>query len=422
MGLFGPSPEKKLEKAKALEAAGRDAEARPLYAEILEKVGGLNPVVRAEAEQRFAGVRSRMIRERLDEAERFRVIGDLEAARDRCQTALDLAGDDLPREEIEEKLRQVDSPKRPAPLSTRAEDEVPDDLLAPPVEADEPLGGLLELLRPRRKEEPEEEEILGDNAEELFELHLESFDPDTAGEYRSFCPEFRTGYLLLVQGAGHAALRHFDRLDGQTAGHPAVLLERAHALLLAESPGKALDLLPQVRQAAGSLDSDDARALLLSRAQFLEIEALRAASRYEEAVRAAREFALGTAGPATDSILAWTLIEAGRHQEAYDMLVAYLRSGSLQEEILVPAAQAAALLGRRGEAIQLLEGLLHARFQRSLERAVEVEFPVEAGRRLLQFYLEERRSPDQVRNLVQHLLDHDAEQGEIYRDLLLRLR
>ena len=292
----------------------------------------------------------------------------------------------------------------------------------PPAEAEDPPGGLLELLRPRRKAERPEEEILGDDAEELFELHLDSLDPETAELYRGFGPEFRSGYLLLVQGAGHAALRHLDLVTGQAATHPSFLLERAHACLLAEAPDQALETLATVRQSTQTMQTPEARALLSSRVHFLEVEALRAASRYEEAVQAAREFARTAAGPAADSILAWTLIEAGRHQEAYDMLLAYLRSGSLQEEVLVPAAQAASLLGRRGEAIQLLEGLLQARFQRSLERQVEVEFPVEAGRRLLEFYLEARRSPDQVRNLVQHLLDHDLEQGEVYRDLLLRLR
>ena len=465
MGLFGSSPEKKLEKARELESRGVDHDARQLYAEILDKPSKLSPATREAAEKGYVQVRTRMIHARLDEAERFRLIGDLEAARDRCQTALDLAGDDLDRSEIEEKLRQVDSPKRPAPQSTRAEDEVPDDLLSPPEEAPEPMGSLLEWLKPKRPVERSDEELFGEDPDSLFELHLETLGAETADRYRAFGSEFRNGYLALVQGAAHRALEFFDRMPADVQGDPWVLLERAHALLLDERAEDSLALLARAREnislitpettpepaaptedaggaalppgfgaggSAGTLPSGHEEVLVpvgspvyyLSRVRFLEVEALRASSRYEEAVAAAKELAStpGVGRVAADSILAWTLIEAGRHEEAYAMLLAYLRNGSLHEEILVPAAQAASLLGRREEAIRLLEGLLQSRFQRSLERQIEVDFPVEAGRRLLEFYLEGGRHPDQIRGLVQHLVDHDPDQGESYRDLLLKLR
>ncbi|MBK8229814.1 MAG: hypothetical protein IPK72_04325 [Candidatus Eisenbacteria bacterium] len=419
MGLFGTSPEKKLEKAREHSRRGEDYEARLLFADVLSKRDRLHPTTREAAEAGLLEVRLRMIAARLDEAERYRLVGDLETARDRCHTALDLAGEDLDTSEIEERLRQIDSPKRPLPPTARVEDGVQTDLLTPPEDAPDNLGGLLELLKPKPAPPRTDAELQGDDPDGLFELHIQTLGDGLAARYRGFGLDFRNGYLALVQNAPDRALAWFERLAPEIAGDRWVGLERAHALLLAERCDDALALLAE-------LDPGDepADAVYLSRHRFLRVEALRTAHRYDEAVAAARALVAtpDVADPAADSILAWTLIEAGRHQEAYEMLVAYLRAGSIQEEILVPAAQAAALLDRRREAILLLEGLLQSRFQRSLERQIEVDFPIEAGRRLLQFYLEDRRPSDQVRNLCQHLLDHDHEQGEIYRELLLKIR
>jgi len=114
-------------------------------------------------------------------------------------------------------------------------------------------------------------------------------------------------------------------------------------------------------------------------------------------------------------------LEAGRYQEAYDRLHEWLESGRAPEEILVPGAQAAAALGDTEQAIQWLASLIEARIQRSLMHGTEVEFPVEAGRRLLELYLKVERDPHDIRSLALYLLDYDQEHAEEYREVLLKL-
>ena len=73
------------------------------------------------------------------------------------------------------------------------------------------------------------------------------------------------------------------------------------------------------------------------------------------------------------------------------------------------------------EARKMLEDLIQQRMERSLTRGQELDFPVEAGRRLLDLYLRTQAEPGLIRPLVLHLIDQDPEHAENYRAVLTGL-
>ncbi len=539
MVFFGRSPARKIERARALFARENWYEARRQYEEALDGRADLGPEHQAEAVERILACRRAMIALRLEEAETFRQAGDLESARDRCRTAVDIAGEDLARDDIEEMFRKINAPRRPLGPRGQIDDALETDLLPEPDRTVRPKPGPLDR-HSSEEPEPEDEEIFGPDPENLLEIHLNTLDPGTASLYRRLGPVFCRGYLALAQGYGKRALQIFDDVSWETLRDPRPWLERAHALLLADRADEALDLLDKVvpelelssdevgeediasgasepgtlethppdiaasgfaagapevaasgfatervsapdsgatavaagapdagvttgvagapdsgvpTAAAGAPDSDfaadaagvsdsgaaadggeglaidpavdpgpDARRVE-SRRIYLRIEALRVLGRYEEALESARILAadLTNAAPPTVTLYAWTLLEAGQAEEAYDLLLARIEAGEEMDEFLIPAAAATAALGLAEEETRLLERLIERRIFLSTQTGTELDFPVEAGRRLLDLYVETDREAGAVRALALHLIDHDPERAEVYRQTLLNL-
>jgi tetratricopeptide (TPR) repeat protein len=418
MGLFGTSPRKKLEKARVCQAQGNFYDALGLYQDLARAGSHLSPGEISEAAQGALACRREMIRRRLDEAEALRLSGDLEGARDRCHTALDLAGGELDPAAIEEQMRKIDAPRRPRSSSGTVQDALESDLLPEAGEVVVPQATPVDR-KPAAVGPKSDEELFGNDPEALFEVYLHTFDPETAELYRSLGRDFQLGYLALVQGEGGRAVEFFDRLDWTRIRDPRPVLDRAHALLLASRPEDALDQLETMEIPEGD---DPVLREARARRRYLKVEVLRSQSRYEEAVDEAKALADQVGGgAATESLLAWTLLEAGRAEEAFSRLKDWMEAGDAPEEILVPGAQAAAALGRADEAIQWLASLIERRLQRSVMHGTEVDFPIEAGRRLLALYLQEESHPDDVRSLALHLLDHDPERAEDYRELLVKM-
>ena len=400
MGLFGESAEKKLEKAQELLDAGRYYDARKGFSELVRKGTKLSESLAQAALEGERRSREEMIRERLAEANAYEKAGEIASARDRVETALDLAGTDVDRSSIEEYLRRLTSQPREAAPTGAA--ELPADLLADrpdrEIQADQPP-------------EPPEEDVFGPDLEETFEFYMATLVPEQAALFRSQPEAFRRAYLAAVQGAPKLALRYFDELGSD--GHPPeVELERARALLLDRRSEDALVVLD-------AIEAPDTGV------RWTRVEVLRDLDRREEAIEAAVELVNSMPGheEATDALLAWTLLDAGRPADAWEHLEGWVRSGTVSEEVVVPAAQAASLVGRSQEARELLEGLIQHRLHVSLQSGREPSFPVQAGRRLLQILLDQppdRQDRAQIRTLTLHLLDYDEVNGEVYRGLLLR--
>lgn len=399
MGWFGPSPEKKLERALALLESGKHYEARKLFLEVLRK-GGKLPGLAARAAEGERNARAGLIAARVAEASVHERAGDIGAARDDLETALDLAGADLERTKLEEALRRLASqPRAAAPSGV---EELPQDLLAERPERDPAF---------RSVPEPTPEEVFGPDFEATFDLYMDTLPAETAALFRSQPEPFRRAYVAAQAGAARLALAYWDELG--SAPRPAeIALEHARALLLDRRPAEALAVL----------DAIDARDVAV---RWTRVEALRELGDREAAIDAAADLVNSQAAhdEATDALLAWTLLDAGRPDEAFRHLEGWLRRGTVSEEVLVPAAQAAAEIGRIAEARTLLEGLIQHRLHVSLQTGREPNFPIQAARRLLDFYLSDP-GPDQersrIRALVLHLLDFDPDQGERYRALLLR--
>jgi hypothetical protein len=252
---------------------------------------------------------------------------------------------------------------------------------------------------------------------------------ETAAFYRSLGDKFVLGYLALVQGAGRRALEFFEEVDWSAVADARPVLEKAQAYLLAHRPEEALAGCEEAARLIPSPDDDaapdpaSAAARADLRRRYLRIEALRMLNRYDEAGEEASGLAEDAGGSdlPTEALLAWTLIEAGRAEEAYDLMQAQITPEHAPDEYVVPAAAAAGALGWIDEEIGLLERLIGRRMYYSTAMGEEVDFPVEAGRRLLELYRETERDAESVRGLALHLIDHDAERAETYRELLLEL-
>lgn len=477
MGLFGSSPQKKLEKARDHFAAGRWFDAMRLFEEVVEAGGKVAEGERSEARQGFRECRERMIRLRLEESEALRLAGDLEAARDRCQTAVDLLGDDLDASAAREQMQRIDAPSRAIAAGPEVGEMHETDLL--PGANRRVVLQPTPVDRPAREAAPRDDaELFGDNPPELFEVHLHALSEPVADYLRTLGPDFRFGYLALVQGEGKRALDFFERLDWEAIRHPAARRQRANALLLerradealeqidamapAGAPGSSVSAAAVAGDAGGPAEtaSDAAGSSVTAsgvegapatvsetpapaasadptpvlppddpdgevRRRYLRIDALRVLGRLEEAVADAQVLADAAAAiepsPTIEAMLGWVLIEAGRAQEAFDRLSRRLKDIGYHEEILIPAAQAAVALGRDDEAVELLEQLIHSRMEQGLARYLEIDFPVEAGRRLLDIHLRRGAEEQTLRTLILHLIDHDVEEGERYRDLLMQL-
>lgn len=454
MGLFDRSPEKKLTRARGHQAAGRLFEALKAYEDIIGSKAA--SAERMSAESGARECRLAMIRLRLDEAEALCQAGDLESARDRCQTAMDVAGEDLDTSDIEEQIRRIDAPR--LPVARAGSSRHPNDLLPEPDEVVVQEPTFIERKSGEDSPGPDDDflahddepdgregftEENGGESDDLFEIHLNTMTDQTAGYYRSLGPDFRLAFLALTKGEGRRALESLDRLDPAVRDDPRVQLERAQAMLLAGDAEAGVELLERLdpgrsSDVAGAEsgvemeqppnvdlpdEADGSGAANEGRRRVLLVDAYRALHRHEDAVREARSLADGTGGqwPAAEALLAWALLEAGRPQEAYDRLQPSLARWPGQDETLIPAAHAAVSLDRKEEAISLLEELIRTRVQRSLAHGEELDFPVEAGRRLLHLYVETDHDPIETRGLVLRLLDYDRERGERYRELLMRL-
>ncbi len=435
MGLFNRSPEEKLAKAREHQAAGRLYDALKAYEDVIGSRAATAD--RMSAETGAMECRRAMIRQRLAEAEALCQAGDLESARDRCRTAMDLAGDDPIAAEIEEQLRRIDAPRLPVAKtgsSARLKDLLPepDEVVAP-----EPTF----MDRDRQTQQPEvgDEEPFEQDEDEMFEIHMNTVNPGTADFFRSLGPQYRSAFLALTHGDGKRALELLEQLDPGLRADPRVELDRANALLMTGDAEAAAGLLEKLnpgtwmtgapegeeRESSGE-DAEAAENRVVfdeGRRRILLIDALRSLHRHEDAVSEARSLADGTGGAwaTAEALLAWALLEAGRPEEAYDRLQVNLARWAGNDEILIPAAQAAVALERREEAMALLEEMMRMRVQRSIAHGEELDFPVEAGRRLLSLYVETDHDPTEVRGLVLRLLDYDGERGEQYREMLMRL-
>ena len=395
MGWFGFNAEKKLAQAKKHAEQGKHYEALRAFEEVAERA--TEAELRTAAQNGGRETRAAMIEARVAEADGFEETGDLEAAKDRLRTAIDLAEDDLPRERLEERLRALESPRRPIQsVPAPAHDLLPDPV-------DDPSRGAA------RAEPTEAAELFGENPEEEFAILLNTLPADAAALFQQQPEAFRLGYLALTHGAPRAALRQFDEMDWSTMPPAPIALERARALLLARRAEEAIALIDEIEEPGPA-------------GRWLRVEALRDLGRVDDAVLAAAELvnSQDQNTPESDALLAWTLIEAGRPTEAYDHIEGWLEGRAPDEEILVPAAQALSMMDRAPEAVGLLESLIHQRLEASLATGREPNFPVQAGRRLLSLYLALGRAPSEYRALVMHLLDFDPERGEQYRGLLLQ--
>ncbi len=423
MGLFGSSPKKKLEKARLMFDAGEHYDALVLYEDLARQSGKLSTGELSEARDRAMVCRRKMIALRLEEAERLHQEGNLAGASDRCQTALELAGEEIEVPEVHEMLRRISAPRRPV-ASPPHPAEVPTKDLYPPPD--------LTAAQPPEEAEAQEavaertdEEILGEDPDALFEVYLHGLDPERAAFFRGLGVEFRNAYLALAQGAPGRAVaffeemfaRHGDPAAGGAAADFRVQLEWGHALLLAGRASDALAVLDEARPGAAVSEADEQRR------QYLRVEALRVLHRYDEAVAGAAALADSADEPVAslDSLLTWTLLDAGQAEEARNRLAPWVAAGATSEEILLPAAQAAAALGLGEEEMTILDGLISHRIQQSIIHGSEVEYPIQAGRRLLARYYEFKRDPDEIRAVLLHLLDHDQERAEEYRTMLLEL-
>jgi hypothetical protein len=448
MGLFGSSPQKKLEKARGFLAVEAWYDALRLFDEALESAAKLGEGERSEARAGRSRCRREMMMLRLEEAEALLAAGDPEGARDRAQTAADLAEPEFDTSALRELQERIDAPVRGF-SGGRMEEEMAQDDLLPEGTGRAPLEAHLLPAPVPEVAALNDAEFYGEDPAALFELHLESMSPRTAELFRQLGPDFRLGYLATVGGDGARAMQKFDSVDWIDVRHPAALRAKANALLLAGRAEECLQLLDAMapaepdgaagegsaaeeleeagpaRSLPDGVTEEDLHEFLAGEGErrYLRVEALRALQRLDEAVEAARSLADAQAEPrlTTEALLGWTLIEAGRAREAWDRLKPKLGAMGYHEEILVPAAQAAVLLGNDGEARRMLEDLIQFRMERSLVRGQEIDFPIEAGRKLLELYLRDEEDAAVTRTLVLHLVDHDAARAEEYRSVLLAL-
>lgn len=397
MGLFGFNADKKLSRARKALAEGDFYEALKNFEEV-EKRQDVEAGVRAEAASEGKRVRGLMVDQRVLEARTLLSAGELEAARDRLETARDLAGSDLPRDAIEAGFAALERTSVDAAAAHEA--------------AQSPLHN---EDAPRLPEEPEEGDLFGSDFETEFALLLDTLPPGLANVFREQSLDFRKAYIALAKGAPRTALRYLDHLVWDPLPDPAVAVERARAELMTGAARQALERLeglPDLSMVEVRHDAD-----------VLKIEALRDLERYGEAVELAKALAPPEPGRdrGADSMLATTLLEAGRPDEALDRIEPWLRSAQPSDEVHVLAAHAMRLQGRGEEAIPQLEALIQGSIQASLGSGKEPTFPVEPARALLELYLE-LGSPDprKVRVLALHLLDFDPNRGEQYRQVLVR--
>ena len=400
MGWFGSNPEKKLKKAQELLGAGKLYDARKAFLELVRQGSKLPGPLQQAAAQGELEARKGMVEERVREAAALERAGEIGAARDRIETALDLAGEEIDRQVLEETHRRLTSqPRSGAPTDAS---ELPKDLMPERLDRES---------APTLVDEPTEDETFGPDFGSTFELYMETLSPELAELFRKQPEPFRRGYIASLQGAPKTALRYYEQLEPDGLP-PEVELERARTFLMDRRAADALAVLD-------GIDTPDVAT------RWTRVDALRELGRHEDAVHAAADLvnSLAENNEGADALLAWTLLDAGRPAEAWEHLEGWVRSGTISEEVLVPAAQAASLLGREGEAAELLEGLIQYRLHVSLQSGREPNFPVQAGRRLLGLLLDRppvEQERERIRALAMHLLDYDEANAETYRQILLQ--
>jgi thioredoxin-like negative regulator of GroEL len=390
------------------------------YKAVLKKEND-NKMILMQAEAGAQKAREGLMRKQLDEAQRLMGEGDLVEAAESCRNAIDLAGADLDKREAEQLL---------ARLLPESDDSLDDDIGVETA----PAGGA--VISPACGCRPEVRELddaagLDIDKDELFELYLNAYPEERAGELRRLGTVFRDAFLLTQEGKGAEAAERFDAAPPEEAAHPLFRFHHAQALYACDRDDEALRLLEDL-----SLPADlqpvraELRTVLFWRMQQVE-EA-------EQEARRLAEMAPGDLG--SSHLYAQILAAQGKYEQALDILLDWLDPGQVVPPVDMLAIQLYLKLGRVDEARELLERAADQYFHNSLSRKnqqqvnqsfglgtrmftpqededdAENPFPLWAGRTLLNLYLRHREEPDRVGGLVETLIMFDPGSEVEYRD------
>jgi predicted Zn-dependent protease len=389
LGLFGFNAQKKLSKANEHLAKGNHYEARMAFEEIILRKG-VPALIVDQARSGYRKARQALMENLIEEAKRLVRGGETDAAREACAAAIEQAGEDLEADEAKELLERLDEGQTEAARLLEGLDQLADSQ---------------EL--PAEKAESEEAAPM-DGAEELFEALLLPLPEEQAEAFRSFGPEFKSGYLLLQEGRAEEALEQFALAPEDVASNQYFRLENAQAFMFSRRYEEALRTLE-------GLDLPEEHERRLSE---MRIYLLNKLERGDEAIEQARQM-WEESGADRETALLYTemLLENGRAQEAEEVIKP-LHSPHPDPEVDSLLVRAYVQLEKTQDARDLLEPAVEGFFQNPI--AYQRRFPIWAARDLLALYIGVGEEPQSVRSIVQHLIRYDPESAEEYKAALKR--
>lgn len=384
--LFSKSPATLVGQGRRALQAREWAEAKRHLEKALERAAG-EPRVAEEARALLGEARSGLVRLNLQHADSCARGGEMEAALESLDVALENTEDPVEKTRIEQLRHRYRT--RGAPRDRDAERAAASRSAA----ADSPrpeagaAGG--------ESEEPD----FGDL--DRFDLWLASLTEDAARRFEEEGEEFRRACVALEDGDGRGAATALDRLLSSRPDDPLLLFQRGRArLLTGDLPGAARDLEP-VRRAWGFAALDAAGHLHVG---LLLAEAYAAQGKRDEAEEVLRAAAEERQGDyEVWSNLGQLLVAKEALDEAAgigDRLVG-LQPRRIEGYLVI--AEVARHRGELGRAVDALEaGIGTCCGKGGSCRVKPVDVP--AARLLADLYLQQGRQPERVDTLLHQVL------------------
>ncbi|HMB54744.1 MAG TPA: hypothetical protein VKU40_15610 [Thermoanaerobaculia bacterium] len=350
MGLFGRNPQKKLDKAAGFLDRGDPVRALEVA---IDFVNDKDQQHRQRAKELVERARLALVERGVERSAAAEAEGDYTEAADWLRAAVHHCQDEAKGAELSTRLAAMERLAGEPPAERQAADEGDD---GEKKSTGFGLGGGGSIMggAPRIAFDDASPGAPGEeiDLDTHYDLLLETLVDGVANEYRDRPEPFRRAYVDLNEGRGAEALAAFDALAEEDLGDAVVRFERGRARLMEGDAAGAREDFEAAWEVYGDGEVDASGSLSVP---ALWAEAALAAGDTEAVAERLADLVDPRETPGLVQLHGTALLAGERYDEALDVYSAARNHHSANEGISVGLSSSLAGLGRRPEAMEVLE-------------------------------------------------------------------